>query len=64
MTGINFKVIGLTRPGFECAESGLEPARFRFPDLPAWKTNALLIMTLDVARMQNFKNNAGNNDDD
>ena len=36
MTSINFKVIGLTRPGFE-------PARFRFPSLPKLETDPLLI---------------------
>ena len=33
---MNFKVIGLTRPGFE-------PMRFGFPNLPKWETSALLI---------------------
>ena len=33
---INFKVFGLTQPGFEPAGSRLETATFGFPDLPEW----------------------------
>ena len=36
---INFKVIGLTWPGFEPAGSGFEPVRFGFLDLPAWEAD-------------------------
>ena len=36
MTSVNFKVIGLTRWGFE-------PTRFGFPDLSKWETDGLLI---------------------
>ena len=43
MTSINFKVFGLTRPEFESVGSGVEPAIFRFPDLPGWEAAALLI---------------------
>ena len=43
MTSINVKVIGLTRSEIEPAGSGLEPAIFRFPDLPAREAGALLI---------------------
>ena len=38
MTSVNFKVIGLTRPGFEPAGSRLKSARYGFPDLPVWDT--------------------------
>ena len=34
---------GLTRPGFKPASYGLEPAIFRFPDLPKQEVGALLI---------------------
>ena len=43
MTRINFKVIGLTRPGFETTRSRFEPTTFRFPDLPEWEVDVLLI---------------------
>ena len=46
MTSIDFKVIGLTRHGVKPAGSGFEPARFRFPDLPAWEADTLLIQPL------------------
>ena len=42
-TNINFKVIGLTRPVFETTSSICEPETFRFPDLPEWEVDALLI---------------------
>ena len=38
---IIFKVIGLTRPGFENVRSRFEPATFRIPDLPEWEADAL-----------------------
>ena len=43
MTSINFKVIGLTRTGFENAESRFEPATFGFLNHPEWEVYALLI---------------------
>ena len=43
MTSINLKVIGLTRPEIEPAGSEVEPATFRFPNLPARDMDALLI---------------------
>ena len=43
MTHINFKVIGLTQPGFKPTGSELEPAIFRFPDLPGREAGTLLI---------------------
>ena len=43
MTSLNFKGIGLTRPGSKPAGSGLEPVIFRFPDLPEREVVALLI---------------------
>ena len=43
MTSTNFKVIGLTRPGFECMRSRFEPARFGFPDFPEREAGTLLI---------------------
>ena len=46
MTSINFKVIGLTRPGFKAAGSGLEPAIFGFLNLPEQEAGTLLILTL------------------
>ena len=43
-TSINFKVIGLTQPGFELWRSRLEPPRGSdFPDLPEWEADVLLI---------------------
>ena len=44
MKSINCKVNGVTQPGFKLACSGLEPARFRFPDLSACETDTLLIL--------------------
>ena len=38
-----FKVIGLTRPEFKAAGSGLESMIFRFPDLPEGEVSTLLI---------------------
>ena len=43
MTSINFKVIGLTQPGFENAKFGLEPTTFGFANLPKRDADALLI---------------------
>ena len=45
MTSINLNVIGLTQPGHkvENAMSRFEPVTFRFPDLPEWEADALLI---------------------
>ena len=41
MTSINFKVMGLTQPGFENARSGFELMAFRFPELPEQEADAL-----------------------
>ena len=49
MKSIKFKVIGLTRPGFEPAGSRFEPARFGFPDLPAREAGTLLILPLYIS---------------
>ena len=38
-----FKVIGLTQPGFEPAGSRFEPTGFGISDLPAQETDALQI---------------------
>ena len=44
MRSINFKVFGLTRPGFEPIGSSLKPTIFGFPDLPKREAGALLIL--------------------
>ena len=46
MRSINFKVVGLSRPGLENVRSGFDPATFRFPDLPA--RDVLLIWPLQA----------------
>ena len=48
MTSINFKVFGLTRPGFEPAGSGLEPVIFGIPNLPKREVGALLIQPVPI----------------
>ena len=40
---MNFKVIGLTRPGFETMRFGFEPVTFGFPDQPEWEADTLII---------------------
>ena len=40
-TGINFKVIGLTQPGFENVRSRFEPTTFGFAELPEREADAL-----------------------
>ena len=40
---INFKVIGLTRPGLKNVRSSFKLAIFRFSDLPEREADALLI---------------------
>ena len=39
-TSINFKVIGLTRPGLVNLRAGFGPATFGFPDLPEQEADA------------------------
>ena len=43
MTSIKFKVMGLSGPGFEIGNSGIESAIFGIPDLPEREADALLI---------------------
>ena len=64
VTSINFKVIGLTRPGSEPTGSGLEPVRFGFPDLPAREADALSTHSDGRIKFYATRHDDGDDDDD
>ena len=55
MTSINFKVIGLTRPGFENCEVWIRSCVFGFPNLPEQEADALLIRPPRLVQVQSVR---------